>query len=141
MPVAPEVDAFEREISRYEGIVLRAPVRGEREHGAIVADGCSDEGISRALRDSTNLGDQRFFGMHHGNYYKGRRPVDGVPRLICGRARYNRVRIMHPDRIAELLEPFLDSGHDQELSSDDLKRISMYIDMLIRWNARINLTA
>jgi 16S rRNA (guanine527-N7)-methyltransferase len=48
---------------------------------------------------------------------------------------------MHPERIAELLEPFLDSGHEQKLGSEDLNRISMYIDILIRWNARINLTA
>lgn len=49
--------------------------------------------------------------------------------------------IMHPERIAELLEPFLDPRHGPELSSDDLNRISMYIDILRRWNARTNLTA
>jgi 16S rRNA (guanine527-N7)-methyltransferase len=47
---------------------------------------------------------------------------------------------MRPARIAELLAPFLGES-DQRLTTDDLHRISMYIDLLIRWNARINLTA
>lgn len=45
---------------------------------------------------------------------------------------------MHPDRIAALLAPFLGGN---ELTPDDLDRISTYIDMLQHWNARINLTA
>jgi 16S rRNA (guanine527-N7)-methyltransferase len=60
---------------------------------------------------------------------------------------------MHPERIAELLRPFLaaGSGDDVEsnsvrtqaaaLSSAQLKSISIYVDILLRWNARINLTA
>jgi 16S rRNA (guanine527-N7)-methyltransferase len=63
---------------------------------------------------------------------------------------------MRPARIAELLAPFLappvtssatsDSGDrgDEEpaaLSSAQLQDISTYIDLLLRWNARINLTA
>ena len=48
---------------------------------------------------------------------------------------------MHLERINALLEPFLEPGHGQELSNDDLNRISMYIDMLLHWNARVNLTA
>lgn len=44
---------------------------------------------------------------------------------------------MDPVRIAELLEPFLATS----LSSGQLAYISIYIDLLIRWNARINLTA
>jgi 16S rRNA (guanine527-N7)-methyltransferase len=40
-------------------------------------------------------------------------------------------------RIAALLQPFL----EQSLSSSQLDQISIYIDLLIRWNARINLTA
>jgi 16S rRNA (guanine527-N7)-methyltransferase len=48
---------------------------------------------------------------------------------------------MGAERIAELLEPFLSGeGHDR-LSAEDFDHISMYIDMLLRWNARINLTA
>jgi 16S rRNA (guanine527-N7)-methyltransferase len=39
--------------------------------------------------------------------------------------------------IAELLEPFLDA----ELAPEQLNRISIYIDLLLRWNARINLSA
>jgi 16S rRNA (guanine527-N7)-methyltransferase len=39
--------------------------------------------------------------------------------------------------IAELLQPFL----DRELAPAQLRQISMYIDLLQRWNARINLTA
>jgi 16S rRNA (guanine527-N7)-methyltransferase len=48
---------------------------------------------------------------------------------------------MDPARIAELLQPFLDSANDQHLTSNDLHNISTYIDILLRWNARINLTA
>jgi 16S rRNA (guanine527-N7)-methyltransferase len=44
---------------------------------------------------------------------------------------------MDTARIAALLEPFL----DQPLSPLQLDQISIYIDLLQRWNARINLTA
>jgi 16S rRNA (guanine(527)-N(7))-methyltransferase RsmG len=46
---------------------------------------------------------------------------------------------MQPARIAELLAPFLGDAH--QLTSHDLDHISTYIDLLLRWNARINLTA
>jgi 16S rRNA (guanine527-N7)-methyltransferase len=45
---------------------------------------------------------------------------------------------METTRIAELLQPFLAPA---ELSPAQLKHISTYIDLLLRWNARINLTA
>ena len=45
---------------------------------------------------------------------------------------------MNPARIAELLEPFLER---RSLTASQLSHISMYIDILLRWNARINLTA
>lgn len=45
---------------------------------------------------------------------------------------------MDHTRIAEFLQPFL--GRDQ-LTQIDLDHISTYIDTLLRWNARINLTA
>jgi 16S rRNA (guanine527-N7)-methyltransferase len=63
---------------------------------------------------------------------------------------------MKPDRIAELLEPFLASstlssetchsearsaGESAVLTATQLQNISTYIDILQRWNARINLTA
>jgi 16S rRNA (guanine527-N7)-methyltransferase len=44
---------------------------------------------------------------------------------------------MDPRCIAELLTPFLPNP----LSPRQLEQISMYIDLLLRWNARINLTA
>jgi len=44
---------------------------------------------------------------------------------------------MQSDRIAELLKPFLSTP----LAESQLRYISTYIDMLLRWNARINLTA
>jgi len=48
---------------------------------------------------------------------------------------------MHPARIAELLEPFL-NGQDQRPNTKHLiPHILTYIDLLRRWNARINLTA
>jgi 16S rRNA (guanine527-N7)-methyltransferase len=48
---------------------------------------------------------------------------------------------MDPARISELLEPFLRPANDQRLTTSDLLSISTYIDLLLRWNARINLTA
>jgi 16S rRNA (guanine527-N7)-methyltransferase len=58
---------------------------------------------------------------------------------------------MHPARIAELLQPFLSAPCHSEpakageepavLSATQLQSISMYIDILLHWNARINLTA
>ncbi len=44
---------------------------------------------------------------------------------------------MDTARIAALLEPFVESP----LPSSTLDQISIYIDLLLRWNARINLTA
>jgi 16S rRNA (guanine527-N7)-methyltransferase len=44
---------------------------------------------------------------------------------------------MDTRRIAELLEPFLAAP----LQQAQLQQISTYIDLLVRWNARINLTA
>jgi 16S rRNA (guanine527-N7)-methyltransferase len=44
---------------------------------------------------------------------------------------------MHIDEIAELLKPFLASP----LRADQLIHISMYIDILLRWNQKISLTA
>ena len=51
----------------------------------------------------------------------------------------NRIefRLVDPARIAALLEPFL----ERLLTSVQLDQISTYIDLLLRWNARINLTA
>jgi 16S rRNA (guanine527-N7)-methyltransferase len=40
-------------------------------------------------------------------------------------------------RIAALLDPYL----EQSLPTSQLDQISTYIDLLLRWNARINLTA
>ncbi len=52
---------------------------------------------------------------------------------------------MDEARIAELLEPFLsdvgDSRRTPTLSPVQLRFISMYVDLLLRWNDRVNLTA
>jgi 16S rRNA (guanine527-N7)-methyltransferase len=61
---------------------------------------------------------------------------------------------MNDARIAELLEPFLSDGGDSrrlesqassrsttELSPTQVQLISMFIDILLRWNDRVNLTA
>jgi 16S rRNA (guanine527-N7)-methyltransferase len=55
---------------------------------------------------------------------------------------------MHPVRIAELLQPFLADdrvtaalSEARGLTPDDLHDISTYINVIRRWNARINLTA
>jgi 16S rRNA (guanine(527)-N(7))-methyltransferase RsmG len=52
---------------------------------------------------------------------------------------------MIPARIAALLHPFLaapiPNGHPAVLSQTQFDSISTYIDILLRWNARVNLTA
>ena len=48
---------------------------------------------------------------------------------------------MDATRIAELLQPFLAPGDDQRLTANDLLSISTYIDLLLCWNTRINLTS
>jgi 16S rRNA (guanine527-N7)-methyltransferase len=54
-----------------------------------------------------------------------------------------KIACMDERRIAELLQPFLEAGPAAPgaLSSAQLKLISTYIDLLIRWNERVNLTA
>jgi len=47
-------------------------------------------------------------------------------------------RLMDLARIAELLQPF--TGETQ-LSSSFLEQLQLYLDLLLKWNARINLTA
>jgi len=49
----------------------------------------------------------------------------------------NRLQ-MDSARIAELLRPF--TG-DVELPADMLEQFRLYLDLLLRWNARVNLTA
>jgi 16S rRNA (guanine527-N7)-methyltransferase len=46
-------------------------------------------------------------------------------------------------RIAELLAPFLEAppGPPASLTDAQLEQVSAYLDLLVRWNARINLTA
>lgn len=48
---------------------------------------------------------------------------------------------MSPARIAELLQPFLGSEGLRPNTAELISSISTYIDILLRWNARINLTA
>ena len=50
---------------------------------------------------------------------------------------------MDPARIAELLAPFLQSPPVPPAALNDaqLEQVSAYLDLLLRWNARINLTA
>lgn len=48
---------------------------------------------------------------------------------------------MQASRIEELLDPFLGPPDARRLTPDALHLISTYIDILQRWNARINLTA
>lgn len=52
-------------------------------------------------------------------------------------SRFN-IQSMESARIAELLRPFL---QDERPSGALLQQVSIYVDLLIRWNAKINLTA
>jgi 16S rRNA (guanine527-N7)-methyltransferase len=45
---------------------------------------------------------------------------------------------MNTDEIAHLLRPFLGSD---SLSNDQLSRVAIYLELLLKWNAKINLTA
>ena len=45
---------------------------------------------------------------------------------------------MTPDRISDLLSPFLEGAR---LSDLQLRTIGSYLDLLMKWNARMNLTA
>ena len=45
---------------------------------------------------------------------------------------------MNADEIADLLRPFLGSD---SLSNDQLSLVAIYLELLLRWNAKINLTA
>jgi 16S rRNA (guanine527-N7)-methyltransferase len=79
------------------------------------------------------------------------------PHALAPRNRrvYNRTFHMRPTRIAELLQPFLTrisnprhsepgqrpSEEPAVLSATQLQSISTYIDILMHWNVRINLTA
>jgi 16S rRNA (guanine527-N7)-methyltransferase len=67
--------------------------------------------------------------------------VLGRPEFSLSRTPHLQSTPMQPARIAELLAPFLDDASNQRLTTSDLDRISTYIDILQRWNARINLTA
>jgi len=53
---------------------------------------------------------------------------------------YNR-DWMDTVRITELLEPYVGVANGQRLTTNDLQSISIYIDLLNRWNSRTNLTA
>jgi 16S rRNA (guanine527-N7)-methyltransferase len=58
------------------------------------------------------------------------------------RVQYNRFSTVERKRIVELLAPFVGGSQGEAILSDKLvSSISTYIDMLFRWNARINLTA
>jgi 16S rRNA (guanine527-N7)-methyltransferase len=50
---------------------------------------------------------------------------------------------VHPSRIADLLAPFLQSlpGPPASLTDAQLDQVAAYLNLLLRWNARINLTA
>jgi len=52
---------------------------------------------------------------------------------------------MHPERLTELLQPFLgvnpESRGPSSLAPDQIQYISTYIDLLLRWNSRVNLTS
>src|ERR1700761_5338453 len=45
------------------------------------------------------------------------------------------------DRIRELLEPYVAPFETLELSASLIGQVSQYLDLLLRWNSRVNLTA
>ena len=75
--------------------------------------------------------------INHLQVLEGPSPAKNADSWIFAPSVYNR-NSMNPAHIARLLEPFLGG---QQLTALQLSHISMYIDILLRWNARINLTA
>lgn len=53
-------------------------------------------------------------------------------------ANENAHQVMEPDRIHQLLEPYL---RPERLSQAQVSQVVAYLDLLLRWNARMNLTA
>ena len=73
MPVAPEVNAFQRKVGRDQGFLSRR----EAQHGAVVSNSGEDHASCRpdtrvrmpspmGFRHAANLGNQRFFRQRHG---------------------------------------------------------------------------
>jgi 16S rRNA (guanine527-N7)-methyltransferase len=48
---------------------------------------------------------------------------------------------LSPDKIRELLEPYVAPFESLKLSDSLIGQVSDYLDLLIRWNARVSLTA
>lgn len=46
-----------------------------------------------------------------------------------------------PHEISELLQAFLENGPSTALTESQFQQLSTYLDLLLRWNSRINLTA
>lgn len=57
--------------------------------------------------------------------------------VVSGDGTLQSIRVTH-DRIGELLRPFLD---ESSLSPDKIAQVSDYLDLLLKWNAKVNLTA
>jgi 16S rRNA (guanine527-N7)-methyltransferase len=69
----------------------------------------------------------------------GNTGIVSIPRQLTKATplfRYNQAP-MEPDRIRELLGPFL----ARELSAPQIKLVSSYLELLAKWNSKINLTA
>jgi 16S rRNA (guanine527-N7)-methyltransferase len=85
--------------------------------------------------------------LRHANEYRSKiRQVRNTGISIIRSAKQGFAEIMHPNRIVELLDPFLGdpdgkAGPERWLTCDDISHISTYIDLLKRWNSRVNLTA
>ena len=63
--------------------------------------------------------------------------------LLRATSWFNQLQDMDPNRIAALLQPHLAAKAPATgaLSPEQLRQISTYIELLQRWNARVNLTA
>src|SRR5438552_4404058 len=84
----------------------------------------------------------------HANFHQGvqgRHPEPKAESPSEPKLRSHEILIpkMDTDCIAELLTPFFETpaAESETLSARQLDQISIYIDLLLRWNARINLTA
>jgi 16S rRNA (guanine527-N7)-methyltransferase len=71
------------------------------------------------------------YGFHLASTYANNDLIDRIS--------YNaRLMILATERITQLLVPFLE---ESELSSQQLKDLQSYLDLLVMWNSKMNLTA
>jgi hypothetical protein len=83
MPVSTEVNPLECEVGRDQDVSLLLLASTQKlQHGAVVSDASLNSRILCPRRHAAKLGNQRFFGNHHGHHYKGSGFSNLLPTLV-----------------------------------------------------------